>query len=87
MRIRERLIFGCALLAAASLHAVEPDFRSGYLSVGLSRTAPAFREFDVDSLGKGKLADNPAFVRETAAAVGFTFESNNKGEFTYSRDG
>jgi len=86
MRIRERLIMGCALLSAASLHAVEPDFRSGYLSVGLSRTAPAFSEFDVDSLGKGKLADNPAFVRN-AAAAGFAFESNNKGAFTYSRGG
>ena len=78
-------LIGCALLTAAAW-AAEPDFQSDYLSVGLSRTTPAFSVFDVDSLGKGKLAVNPAFVRD-AAVTGLVFEAHGKGTFAYAREG
>jgi len=37
-----------------------PDHRSAFLAVGLSRLAPAFSVFTVDSLGRGRLDQNPA---------------------------
>ena len=37
-----------------------PDHRSAFLAVGLSRLAPAFSVFAVDSLGRGRLGQNPA---------------------------
>ncbi len=37
-----------------------PDYRSAFLAVGLSRHAPAFSVFTVDSLGRGHLGQNPA---------------------------
>ena len=86
MKNRKVLICGCALLAAASLPAVEPDFRSDYLSIGLAHTAPAFSAFDVDGLGKGRLGDNPAFVRGSAV-TNLTFEAQGKATFSYARDG
>ena len=85
MSSRICLMRGCAVLAAIGAWAVEPDFTSDYLSIGLSRTAPAFNAFDVDALGKGKLGDNPAFVRG-AAVTGLTFEVQGKGAFAYARD-
>lgn len=53
---------------AIALHAAEPDFQSKHLSVGLSRTAPAFTWFTVDSLGQGKLNQNPVLADAHAIA-------------------
>jgi len=47
------------LIAAANARAVAPDYRSDYLAIGLSASQPAFSWFGVDSLGQGKLTQNP----------------------------
>jgi hypothetical protein len=47
-----------------------PDFRTDFLAVGLSPHAPAFSVFAVDSLGRGKLDQNPVLpVAEPLAGV------------------
>lgn len=38
------------------------DFQSPYLALGLSQNTPTFSRFAVDSLGQGKVADNPVLV-------------------------
>ena len=58
-----------------------PDFQSKSLAVGFSRIAPAFRYFSVDSLGQGKLAQNPVLVEKDAVAVpGLEFQDG--GSYT-----
>ena len=49
-----------APLVAAS--AAGADFQSQHLAIGLSRTAPAFSRFSVDSLGGGKMEINPVLA-------------------------
>jgi len=44
------------------------EFRSNYLSLGLSDKVPVFSGFSVDSLGKGKLDNNPILKDEKAIA-------------------
>ncbi|MGA2658143.1 MAG: hypothetical protein ABSH34_11565 [Verrucomicrobiota bacterium] len=66
------------LTPLAALHAAMPDFQSQYLAVGLSRSTPAFSVFAVDSLGQGKLGQNPVLA-ETNAVPGLELE----GGFTY----
>lgn len=67
--------FLCLLLLAVlvRLDAGGADFQSKHLALGLSRTAPAFSRFAVDSLGRGKLADNPVLA-ETNAVVGLELD-------------
>lgn len=49
---------------------MEPDFRSPYLAIALSRTTPAFSFFSVDSLGQGRLDQNPVLqVHDTVAGL------------------
>jgi hypothetical protein len=55
-------------LAALSASSAAPDFQSRHLAVGLSRSAPAFAFFSVDSLGRGALAQNPALSQTNAVA-------------------
>jgi hypothetical protein len=50
-----------------------PDFQSRYLALGLSRHAPAFRAFAVDSLGRGTLGSNPVH-QETRAVAGIELD-------------
>lgn len=57
------------LVPLAALHAIEPDFQSKHLAIGLSRSAPAFSVFEVDSLGQSKLAQNPVLVETNAVAL------------------
>ncbi|HEY5914647.1 MAG TPA: hypothetical protein VJA21_29000 [Verrucomicrobiae bacterium] len=64
------------------LRASEPDFRSQFLAVGLSRSVPAFSVFAVDSLGQGKLDHNPVLT-PTNAVAGLQME----GRFTYKLKG
>lgn len=52
---------------------VEADFRSQYLAVGLSRSAPAFTVFAVDSLGLGQVDQNPV-LQETNTVPGLSWE-------------
>jgi hypothetical protein len=35
------------------------DFQSKYYAIGLSRTAPRISHFVLDTLGQGRLAENP----------------------------
>jgi hypothetical protein len=74
-------IVGAALFAR-TLAAAGPDFRSNSLAVGLSRNAPAFDFFAVDSLGQGKLGQNPALpdARTVAGLTldGHTYKLNGK---------
>jgi len=53
-----------ALLLAplVACNAAEPDFKSKHLAVALSRSAPTFSVFSVDSLGRGKLDQNPVLA-------------------------
>ena len=74
-------IVGAALFAR-TLAAAGPDLRSNSLAVGLSRNAPAFDFFAVDSLGQGKLGQNPALpdARTVAGLTldGQTYKLNGK---------
>ena len=58
------------------------DFQSQDLAVGLSRTTPAFNVFAVDSLGQGKLDQNPVLAETNAIAglelVAQTYQLNGK---------
>jgi hypothetical protein len=54
------------LIPTTALYSATPDFQSKYLSVGLSRSAPAFSVFAVDSLGQGKLDQNPVLAEPNA---------------------
>ena len=80
-----KLIFA-ALGWAMAVCAAEPDFKSAFLSVGLSRTTPAFCAFDADSLGGGRFGENPVFVRD-ASVAGLTFAEKGKGAFAYAQGG
>lgn len=70
------------LTLLTAVQAAEPDFHSQYLAVGWSRNAPAFSVFAVDSLGQGKLEQNPVLA-ETTAVPGLEFD----GRSTYKLDG
>jgi len=60
-----------------------PDFRSPYLAVGLSPDAPAFSFFAIDSLGGGKLDENPILKEEPAGAP-LRLEAKGGGQFVYT---
>ena len=49
------------------------DYRSAFLAVGLSHLAPAFSVFTVDSLGRGRLDQNPA-LPATEPVAGLALE-------------
>jgi hypothetical protein len=67
-------MFVVMTMMAAGLHATEPDFQSKHLSVVFSRTAPAFSFFSVDSLGQGKLDQNPVLADNNTVIPGLTFD-------------
>ena len=64
MKRKLLLTFVALLMTAAAMHAraVPPDYQSQYLAIGLSPTQPAFIWFAVDSLGQGKVQQNPVLV-------------------------
>ena len=63
------ILLAVVLLAPTTvLYSATPDFQSKYLAVGLSRSAPAFSVFAVDSLGQGKLDQNPVLAETNAVA-------------------
>ena len=78
------LLSGLLLLqiAAAGGNESHEDFKSKYLAVGLSRSSPSFSRFAVDSLGQGKLGQNP-ILAETNAVTGLELKEN----FTYRLKG
>lgn len=72
----------CSLAFAGVAFAAAPDFHSQHLAVGWSRTAPAFDLFAVDSLGQGKLAQNPVLA-ETNAVAALQFQPEAQNKFSY----
>ena len=67
------------LISLCSWQAVGADFQSRYLAIGLSRSAPAFTGFVVDSLGQGKVGDNLVLAPTNSVAglelaAGFTYK-------------
>jgi hypothetical protein len=63
--------------------AAAPDFQSKHYAVGLAPECPAFSWFAVDSLGQGKLTQNPVLAETNAvAAPGL----KRAGQFTYTLD-
>ncbi len=63
------------ILFSSAVSAAEPDFHSRFLTVGLSRSAPAFTVLTVDSLGQGKGAPNPVLAR-TSSVAGLVLEGS-----------
>ena len=73
-----------AALAASNVRAIPPDYQSKHLALGLSPSRPAFTWFAVDSLGQGRLAQNPVLVETNAVTVpGLAL----KERFTYTLNG
>ena len=53
------ILIGLLVASPPALRGAEPDFKSKYLAVSLAPREPAFSRFTVDSLGQGKLEQNP----------------------------
>lgn len=70
------------LTRLSALQAAEADFQSKHLAVALSRTTPAFSVFAVDSLGQGKLDQNPVLAETNVVSGleldGQTYKLNGK---------
>ncbi len=80
------ILIAAALLLAPSLalYAAGPDYQSKHLAIGLSPTRPAFSWFSVDSLGGGKVDQNPVLVEtNTVSAPGLKLGK----PFTYTLNG
>ena len=61
-----------ALTTAVLPCQMQQDFHSAWYAVGLSRNSPAFTSFSVNSLGQGKLQDNPV-LKEPLVTAGIEF--------------
>ena len=89
MRMRAA-VFGRALpllaLMTSPAVAAPEDFASKYYAIGLSRAAPAFSAFTLDSLGRGETAANPVLA-ETTANASWLFRTNGPGHFSYKSKG
>ena len=69
------------LCYATTAQAAPPDYQSPFQAIGLSRTTPAFTWFAVDSLGQGKVTQNPILAEtNTTATLGLKLDTN----FTYT---
>jgi hypothetical protein len=68
-RHRFAALLALPLAAMAAVPSPTPKFQSPYLAIGLSPARPAFTWFSVDSLGQGKLAQNPVLAAAAAAPV------------------
>lgn len=73
-----------APLAVLNARAIPPDYQSKHLAFGLAATRPAFTLFAVDSLGQGKLEENPV-LEETNILMVPGLEL--KERFTYQLHG
>ena len=72
------------MMMAFAAAAAEPAFQSRHLAVGLSGNAPTFSFFALDSLGQGKVQQNPVAVEtNTVAMPGLELD----GPFTYKLNG
>ena len=55
--------------AAMNLSAAAPDYQSKYVAVSLSPLRPAFTWFALDSLGQGRVQQNPVLAATKAVAM------------------
>jgi hypothetical protein len=67
----KRILLLAALLPVPLLavNASAPAFQSQHLAIGLSPTQPAFSFFSVDSLGQGKVQQNPVLASTNTGAL------------------
>lgn len=72
-----------SLAPLAAEHAGAADFRSKHLAVSLSPAAPAFTRFAVDSLGQGKVEQNPVLAADAAPLPGLKLAEDR----TYTLNG
>ncbi len=70
-------------LTSTTTHAAAPDFESAHYAIGLSRSAPAFSWFALDSLGRGAVKANPVLTGDNAANAALRFEAKAPGDFIY----
>ncbi len=81
---RAVFVTACWLALAVPVLAARPDFQSKFLAVGLTRTTPAFSAFAVDSLGQGKVEQNPVLQRtEMPQTSTLQFVTPSPGELAY----
>ena len=64
----KRLLIVSSLLCATVVCGAVPGFQSLHYAIGLSPTRPAFSWFGVDSLGRGRLEQNPVLVEPATVA-------------------
>ena len=83
MKTSSRIVL-LSLLIAPQLCAAGPAHQSKHLAVSLAPNQPAFSFFSVDSLGQGKVQQNPALLPTNAALPGlkktdaFTYTLNDQ---------
>ena len=81
--------FRLAALLLAPLAVSGATTQSRYLDIGLSRTTPAFSAFAVDSLGEGKLDQNPVLPETNVIPgldlAGQTYRLNGKAVWRVAR--
>ena len=70
-----------ALISRSAMGAPE-DFASRHYAIGLSRTAPAFTAFTLDSLGRGETKANPVLAQITTNAA-WRLAKTGPGHFIY----
>ena len=83
VKITTLMAVHCVLPLSVRAAAVVPDYQSRHLAIGWSRTAPAFSVFAVDSLGQGKLAQNPVLAETNPPVLQGEELAQNK--FVYKR--
>jgi hypothetical protein len=66
--------------------AAPEDFASRHYAIGLSRAAPAFSAFTLDSLGRGEAKANPVLA-ETTTNAAWLFGTKGPGHFVYRLKG
>ena len=82
MRSRITIISLVLALVAGRAAGAQADFTSRYYAIGLSRTAPAFTAFALDSLGHGDVTANPVLA-EGGTNIAALFAAKTPGRFVY----
>ena len=84
MRTYKAIAFiGMSVALDLAARAAAPDFTSRFQAVGFSRSAPALSFFSVDSLGQGKVVENPILPPEPIGNTAIKFEADDGTRFTY----
>ncbi|MDB6019536.1 MAG: hypothetical protein JWR19_4025 [Pedosphaera sp.] len=73
-----KTLIACLGFMTSVALAASPDYQSPFLAVGFDRHSPEFSFFALDSLGQGKLSDNPALpTGQTNSAIQFFQSGKN----------